>query len=160
MTSKRYLISACLLGHKARYDGQDCLLIELLEHLIPDQYVSLCPEVSGGLPIPRPPAEIQSGNGHNVLLQQTHVVDINGTDVSNAFIKGAYAALDLAQRFQATHAILKANSPSCGSDLIYDGSFSGVKIQGQGVTTALLQQYGIIVMTEHEFLQQLKPPAE
>ena len=160
MQSKRYLISACLLGYKVRYDGQDCLLKELLQHLLPDQYVSLCPEVSGGLAIPRPSAEIQSGNGHNVLLQQTHVVDINGTDVSDAFIKGAYAALDLAQRFQATHAILKANSLSCGSDLIYDGSFTGTKIQGQGVTAALLQQHGIMVLNEHEFLQQLKSQPE
>ena len=145
-----------MLDHKVCYDGQDCLLKKLLEHLLPNQYISLCPEVSGGLPIPRLPAEIQSGDGHNVLLHQAHVIDINGADVSDAFIKGAYAALDLAQRFQATHAILKAKSPSCGSDLIYDGSFSGVKIQGQGVTAALLQQHGIIVMTEHEFLQQLK----
>lgn len=154
--SKRYLISACLLGHKVRYDGQDCLLKELLQHLLPDQYVSLCPEISGGLAIPRPPAEIQSGNGRDVLLYQANVVDINGTDVSEAFIQGAYATLDLAQRFQVTHAILKANSPSCGSDLIYDGSFTGTKIQGQGVTAVLLQQHGIMVMTEHEFLQQLK----
>jgi len=95
-----------------------------------------------------------------VLLQQTHVVDINGTDVSDAFIKGAYAALDLARRFQVTHAILKANSPSCGSDLIYDGSFTGTKIQGQGVTAALLQQHGIIVMTEQDFLKQLKVQPE
>ena len=156
MQSKRYLISACLLGHKVRYDGQDCLLKELLQHLLSDQYVSLCPEVSGGLAIPRPPAEIQSGNGQDVLLRHAHVVDINGTDISEAFIQGAYAALDLARRFQVTHAILKANSPSCGSDLIYDGSFTGTKIQGQGVTAALLQQHGIIVMTEQDFLKQLK----
>ncbi len=95
-----------------------------------------------------------------MLLQQTHVVDINGTDVSDAFIKGAYAALDLAQRFQATHAILKANSLSCGSDLIYDGSFTGTKIQGQGVTAALLQQHGIMVLNEHAFLQQLNSQPE
>ncbi len=156
MQSKRYLISACLLGHKFRYDGQDCLLKELLQHLLPDQYVSLCPEVSGGLAIPRPPAEIQSRNGHDILLRHAHVVDINGTDISETFIQGAYAALDLARRFQVTHAILKGNSPSCGSDLIYDGSFTGTKIQGQGVTDALLQQHGIIVMTEQDFLKQLK----
>lgn len=160
MQQRRYLISACLLGQKVRYDGQDCLLTELLEHLLPDQYVSLCPEVSGGLPIPRPPAEIQFGDGLDVLRQQARIIDIQGNDVSEAFIKGAYAALKLAQNFQVTHAILKANSPSCGSDLIYDGSFSGRKIQGLGVTSALLQQHGILVMTEQEFLQQLKSPSE
>ena len=155
MLSKRYLISACLLGHKVRYDGQDCLLKELLQHLLPAQYVSLCPEVSGGLAIPRPPAEIQSGNGHDILLRHAHVVDINGTDISEAFIQGAYAALDLARRFQVTHAILKANSPSCSSKLIYDGSFTGNKIQGDGVTAALLKQHGMEVMTEDEFLQMI-----
>lgn len=153
MAGKFYLISACLLGHKVRYDGRDCLVKELVDHLLPDQYVTICPEVSGGLPIPRPAAEIQSGDGRDVLLYQAHVIDINGTDVSDAFIKGAYAALDLAQRFQATHVILKATSPSCSSKLIYDGSFTGNKIQGDGVTAALLKQHDIEVMTEDEFLQ-------
>ena len=155
MAGKFYLISACLLGHKVRYDGRDCLVKELVDHLLSDQYVTICPEVSGGLPIPRPAAEIQSGDGRDVLLYQAHVIDINGTDVSDAFIKGAYAALDLAQRFQATHAILKANSPSCSSKLIYDGSFTGNKIQGDGVTAALLIQHDIKVMTEDEFLQMI-----
>ena len=94
------------------------------------------------------------------MLRHAHVIDINGTDISETFIQGAYAALDLARRFQATHAILKANSLSCGSDLIYDGSFTGTKIQGQGVTAALLQQHGIMVLNEHEFLQQLKSQPE
>ena len=155
MAGKFYLISACLLGHKVRYDGRDCLVKELVDYLLPDQYVTICPEVSGGLPIPRPAAEIQSGDGREVLLYQAHVIDINGTDVSDAFIKGAYAALDLAQRSKATHAILKANSPSCGSKLIYDGSFTGNKIQGDGVTAALFKQHGMEVMTEDEFLQMI-----
>lgn len=78
-----------------------------------------------------------------------------GQDVSAEFIQGAKATLALAQQHQVTHVILKSNSPSCGSTLIYDGSFTGQKIQGVGVTTALLQQHGFVVMTENEFLSQL-----
>ncbi|WP_312332215.1 DUF523 domain-containing protein [Acinetobacter variabilis] len=155
MAGKFYLISACLLGHKVRYDGRDCLGKELVDHLLPDQYVTICPEVSSGLPIPRPAAEIQGGTGLEVLKGLAQVTDIQGRDVSTAFIQGAYAALKLAQKFQVTHAVLKANSPSCGSKLIYDGSFTGNKIQGDGVTAALLKQHGMEVMTEDEFLQMI-----
>lgn len=154
--NKRYFISACLLGQKVRYDGKDCLVKELLESLVPNQYISLCPEVSGGLPTPRSPAEIQNGSGFDVLIQKALVIDTIGNDVSDAFIKGAYQALKVAQNFQATHAILKANSPSCGSDTIYDGSFSGKHILGNGVTAALFKQHRIVVMTENEFLETLK----
>ena len=156
MTSKRYFISACLLGQKVRYDGKDCLVKELLESLVPNQYISLCPEIAGGLSTPRPPAEIQSGSGSDVLKHEVCVIDAVGTNVSFAFIEGAYQALKLAQDFQVTHAILKAKSPSCGSGMIYDGSFSGNKISGDGVTAALFKQYGMVVMTEIEFLETLK----
>lgn len=154
--SNRYFISACLLGQKVRYDGKDCLVQDILKHLLPDQYISLCPEVSGGLPTPRPAAEIQCGSGRDVLKTQASVRDALGQDVSLAFINGAYQALKIAQDFKSTHAILKANSPSCGSHIIYDGSFSGIKIQGDGVTAALFKQHGIQVMTENEFLDLLK----
>ena len=154
MEQQRYFISACLLGQKVRYDGQDCLVKNLLDYLIPSQYVSLCPEVSGGLPTPRAPAEIHNGSALQVFNHQAQVIDQNGHDVSAAFIKGAYLALTIAQNFKVTHAILKANSPSCGSQFIYDGSFSGRKILGDGITAALFKQHGIQVMTEDEFLNQ------
>ncbi|ANF82830.1 hypothetical protein A3K93_11960 [Acinetobacter sp. NCu2D-2] len=156
--SKRYFISACLLGHKVRYDGKDCLVQDILNHLLPQQYVTLCPEIAGGLPTPRPAAEIQFGSGQIVLERKISILNILHEDVSEAFIQGAYAALKVAQDFQVTHAILKANSPSCGSGLIYDGSFSGNKISGDGVTAALFKQHGIVVLTEDEFLQSLKHP--
>ena len=127
----------------------------ILDHLLPDQYISLCPEVAGDLPTPRPPAEIQYASGIDVLQHQAFVLDNLGNDVSNAFIDGAHQTLKLAQQFKVTHAILKAKSPSCGSDLIYDGSFSGHKVHGDGITAALFKQHGITVMTEHEFLVQL-----
>ena len=154
MEQQRYFISACLLGQKVRYDGQDYLFKKLLDYLIPSQYVSLCPEVSGGLPTPRAPAEIYNGSAVQVFNGQAQVIDQDHHDVSAAFIHGAYQALELAKNFQATHAILKANSPSCGSKLIYDGSFSGQKIQGDGLTATLFKQHGIHVMTEDEFLNQ------
>ena len=158
MEQQRYFISACLLGQKVRYDGQDYLVKKLLDYLILSQYVSLCPEVSGGLPTPRAPAEINNGSALQVFNHQAQVIDQDGNDVSAAFIHGAYQALELAKNFQATHAILKANSPSCGNKLIYDGSFSGQKIQGDGLTATLFKQHGIHVMTEDEFLEQIITP--
>lgn len=153
MSRKRYFISACLLGQKVRYDAQDCLIQELFERISPNQYISLCPEITGGLPTPRPPAEIQFGSGQDVLNGKVPVLDINGDNVSSAFMDGAYQVLKVAQDFQATHAILKSKSPSCGSGWIYDGSFSGHKVHGDGVTAALFKQHGIVVMTEDEFLK-------
>ncbi|MCX5468730.1 DUF523 domain-containing protein [Acinetobacter nematophilus] len=154
--TKKYLISACLVGENVRYDAKNCLQEKFKQLLNNQQAVVICPEVSGGLSIPRPAAEIVGGDGHAVLQGQTIVQDANGDDVSSAFIQGAEKALKLAQQYQVTHIILKANSPSCGSGMIYDGSFSGQKVQGKGVTTALLEQHGFIVMTENEFLKQLE----
>lgn len=152
----RYLISACLLGQKVRYDGRDCLVKAILDHVMPKQYVAICPEVAGGLSIPRPAAEIQLGDGHDVLAGQAQVMTRDQHNVSQAFIHGAYAALSLAQQHGITHAILKSNSPSCGYSTIYDGSFSGQKRLGDGVTAALLKQHGITVLTEQAFLDLLK----
>lgn len=89
MSRKRYFISACLLGQKVRYDAQDCLIQELFERISPNQYISLCPEITGGLPTPRPPAEIQFGSGQDVLNGKVPVLDINGDNVSSAFMDGA-----------------------------------------------------------------------
>ncbi len=149
----KYLISACLVGENVRYDGQNCLQQKLRQLVIEQRAVIICPEVSGGLSTPRLAAEIVGGNGEDVLCGKAKVLDSAGNDVSNAFIQGAYKALQLAQKHQITHVILKANSPSCGSELIYDGSFSGNKIQGNGVTSALLKQHGFKVITEDQFLQ-------
>lgn len=152
---KKYLISACLVGENVRYDAKNCLQHQLKKLVDTQQAVVICPEVSGGLATPRPPAEILGGEGQDVLNDQAKVIDQQGNDVSQAFILGAEKALKLAQLHQVTHVVLKANSPSCGSTMIYDGSFSGQKIQGQGVTAALLKQHGFNVMTEDEFLATL-----
>ena len=97
MSHKRYFISACLLGQKVRYDGKDCLVSELVQALLDKNYVSLCPEVSAGLPTPRPAAEIRHGSGADVLLGHAQVFSSDGQQISDAFIQGAYQALALAK---------------------------------------------------------------
>ncbi|MDQ8934347.1 DUF523 domain-containing protein [Acinetobacter rudis] len=151
----KYLISACLLGQAVRYDGGHCLVHELQQLLATGQAVAFCPEVAGGLSTPRLPAEIVAGHGQAVLAGQAKVLDSMGQDVTAAFILGAERCLALALQHQVTHVVLKANSPSCGSTHIYNGHFNGQKIEGQGVTAALLSQHGFQVMSEQEFLQQL-----
>ena len=151
----KYLISACLIGENVRYDGQNCLQHKLKTLAKTGQAITICPEVCGGLPIPRPPAEIIGGDGKDVLLGYAKVIDHLGNDVSAEFILGAEKTLKLAQHHQVSHVILKANSPSCGSQQIYDGTFSGQKTQGKGVTAALLEQHGFKVMTEDDFLKRL-----
>ena len=135
--------SACLCGHKVRYDGGDCATADVLVA----QVLPICPEVMGGLPTPRAPAEIVGGDGHDVWAGRARVVDANGVDVTGAFKLGAELTL---QRLQAAHidtVYLKAKSPSCGQGQIYDGSFSGQLREGDGVSTALFQQHGIRVIS-------------
>lgn len=110
--------------------------------------VPVCPEVAGGLPVPRPAAELVDGDGHAVLDHQGRVVTCDGEDVTAAFIAGAVHALEIAQQQAVKLAILKENSPSCGSRAIYDGTFSGTRKAGQGVTAALLTRHGIRVVSE------------
>jgi uncharacterized protein YbbK (DUF523 family) len=109
------------------------------------QLIPVCPEESGGLSTPRPPAEIVGGDGDAVLDGKAKVMTADGTDVTEAYLRGAHHALEMAQSHGATHVILKARSPSCGCDTIYDGTFSGTLTSGDGVTTALLKRHGITV---------------
>lgn len=147
----KILISACLLGQKVRYDGRDCLQTHarLQSWIAAGNIVTICPEMAGGLPTPRLPAEIQGKKtGIDVLNDHAKVSSKNGNDVTNAFIEGAQKTLDLAKKNHVKIAILKARSPSCGSQSIYDGSFSGNLIPGMGITAALLKQHGILVFDE------------
>jgi uncharacterized protein YbbK (DUF523 family) len=110
--------------------------------------LSLCPEVLGGLPTPRPPAEIQGGDGDDVLEGQARVMNTEGRDITTEFLAGAQKVLRVAHRWGIKVAILKARSPSCGVGQIHDGSFSGRLVKGDGVTAALLKREGIIVRSE------------
>ncbi|WP_448213980.1 DUF523 domain-containing protein [Colwellia sp. MEBiC06753] len=143
----KILVSACLLGAKVRYDGQAKPLLnrKLTRWQQQGRLITVCPEVAGGLSIPREPAELQA-NGL--------VITTNGANVTAAFIQGAQHALHLCQRHQIRYALLKESSPSCGSQWRYDGNFSGQKIAGQGLTAELLIKHGIAVFSE-ENIEQL-----
>jgi len=143
------LVSACLLGQPVRYDGRASGHPDVLQGWQAEgRVVALCPEVAGGLPTPRPPAEIPGGQGAQVLDGQAQGITVSGEDVSAAFLAGAQIALALVRRHGIRVAVLKSGSPSCGNQLTYDGSFSGVKVAGQGVTTALLRREGVLVFSE------------
>lgn len=141
---ERVLVSACLLGEAVRYDGksQPC---EAVRALSADyELVPVCPECLGGLPIPRTPSEIDRRS------DELRVLSIDGEDRTEAFLRGARACVEIAQNMGCTHAILKSKSPSCGCGLVYDGTFSGTLVVGDGVTTRLLTSAGVCVIGEND----------
>ncbi|SEH02842.1 Uncharacterized conserved protein YbbK, DUF523 family [Nonomuraea solani] len=150
---EKILVSACLMGRKVRYDGgaktsSDTLLAGWREE---GRLVTFCPEVAGGLPVPRPAAEIEGGaGGAAVLSGAARVLATDGSDVTAEFLAGARAALDAARAHGVRLAVLKEGSPSCGVLAVYDGSFAGHRTPGQGVTTALLERHGIRVFSEDQ----------
>ncbi|WP_422138336.1 DUF523 domain-containing protein [Endozoicomonas sp. ALC020] len=152
---EKVLVSSCLLGNRVRYNGRDlpCSNDVLKKWLQEGRIVSVCPEVSAGLPIPRAPAEIKNGNGESVLKHDAIVIENTGEDVSQAFISGAKIALKLCQENNIKVAVLTESSPSCGSSKIYNGDFSNTKIAGFGVTSALLMENGIQVFSQHNFTE-------
>ncbi|WP_160104815.1 DUF523 domain-containing protein [Pseudomonas izuensis] len=151
---QKILVSRCLLGHRVRYDGGASGPFDQLQRWLDEgRVVPLCPEVAGGLPTPRAAAEIPGGQGADVLQGQASVITTEGEDVSAQFLSGAYQALALVQKHGIRIAILKANSPSCGNRLTYDGTFSGVKVSGEGVTAALLRRNGVQVFSELELAE-------
>jgi len=134
----KVLVSACLMGSRVRYDGRDKLLAsELLERWTAEgRVVPFCPELAGGLSVPRAPAELQPDG---------RVLDLTGRDVTALFADGARQALAVAQSEGCRFALLTDGSPSCGSSFVYDGSFTGRKVAGAGVTATLLEGHGIRV---------------
>ncbi len=134
----RILVSACLLGLCCRYDGKSKPSQRVLQLTEKHQLIPVCPEQLGGLPTPRPPAEMQDGR----------VVNRLGLDVTAQYEKGAAETVRLCELFHCEAAVLKARSPSCGSEAVYDGTFSGRLIPGQGVAARLLTARGIPVLSE------------
>lgn len=143
----KILVSACLLGVACKYSGGHNACPALLDalHAGAHTLIPFCPEVYGGLPTPRPPAERVGGR----------VLTEIGADVTAQYQRGAAAALQLAQLYGCEAAILKANSPSCGRGTIYDGSFTHTKIPGDGLTAALLAANGIRIYNEYNFSELL-----
>lgn len=126
-------VSACLLGENCKYNGGNNYSEALREFLKGHSVVPICPEVMGGLPTPRDPAEIVGG----VVRQK------NGRSVDEAFRKGAQEALKKVKDAGAELVILQSRSPSCGVNEIYDGSFTGRRVKGKGVFARLLEEEGI-----------------
>jgi len=137
------VVSACLAGLNCRYDGKNMLDPEIARMVLEGQAISVCPECLGGLKVPRPPAEIKEGTGADVLDGRCNVMNIEGEDVTSNYLTGAYMTLDLAKSVNADKAILKKKSPSCGTEDIYNGAFTGDLRKGKGVTAELLQRNSI-----------------
>jgi uncharacterized protein YbbK (DUF523 family) len=145
------LISACLLGVRCTWSSDDkykndrAIELSRVETLIP-----VCPEQLGGLATPRAPQEIQGSTGEDVLNGKCKVLNKNGEDVTEEFIRGAEETLKIIRQLNIKEFIGKSKSPSCGCGQIYDGSFSGRLIKGDGVTIALLRRNGIRVTPEED----------
>lgn len=153
---QRVLVSACLLGQPVRYNGTDKKSDDgvLARWLNDGRVVAVCPEVAGGLGVPRPPAEIRDGGGGIAVLEgHSRVIARTGSDVTTEFVRGAEAALAKAREAGVRVAVLKEGSPSCGSSYSYDGSFSGTRVSVPGVTTALLRSHGITVFSEAQWAE-------
>lgn len=146
----RIVISACLAGvactHAAVPKTRDWAVRLVAE----GRAVPVCPEVAGGLPIPRPASEIVGGEGDDVIDGRARVVSERGEDVTEVYLRGAHKALDAARAAGARLAILKARSPSCGRGAIYDGTFSKALRDGDGVTAAALRREGLAVASDEE----------
>ena len=139
---KKILVSGCLYGWNVRYDGRDipCLDKRFLKWKEEGRLIPFCPEVFGGLETPRPDSQRVDGK----ILTRT------GLDVTEEFLKGAVEMARLAKENKIAFAIMKENSPSCGSNFIYDGSFTDIKIPGEGLAAEILRKEGFIVFSENQ----------
>ena len=142
------LLSQCLAGAHCRWDGGTNLVPELRALVESGLAVTVCPEVSGGLPTPRNPSEILDGR----------VITSYGEDVTDCFHTGAETALRVFEEYHCDYAVLKARSPSCGCGMVYNGKFDGGLVPGNGITAQLLLEHGYHVMTEEEW--QKKHPSK
>jgi uncharacterized protein YbbK (DUF523 family) len=161
---ERILMSACLVGQRVRYNATDAKeswtnLSSLERWQAEGRIVAFCPELAGGFPVPRPPAEIvgdadtegHAAQGSDVLAGRARVLEVGGADVTEFFVRGARLALQEAQRLGIRVAVLKEESPSCAIHRLYSGDFSGKLKPGRGVTSQLLAENGIQVFSEEEF---------
>lgn len=144
-----YLVSACLAGIRCRYDGKSSQVEEIVRLVESGEAITFCPEVLGGLPTPRMRCEIRETGGNRRVISE------DDTDCTKEFIKGGELSLELAESHGIKKAVLKSKSPSCGYGEIYDGTFSGVKIKGNGITADLFIKSGIEVFTESDFIKNL-----
>lgn len=142
----KLLISACLLGENCKYNGKNNEHAVIRESGRVHEVLAVCPEVMGGLPVPRPPAEIREGR----------VINTEGDDVTKYFVEGTEVALEYAAGFDPDYVILQSRSPSCGVCEVYDGTFTGKRIPGQGVFAAAATEVGYAVI-DAEYLTDATP---
>ena len=138
----KIMVSACLLGENCKYSGGNNRSEELLRLLSGHTVIPVCPEVLGGLPVPRVPAEIVNGT----------VLNRDGVSVDAAFRRGAEKALALAKAEQPDRIVLQSRSPSCGVNQVYDGTFSGTLVRGQGIFAEMASEAGFRVLDVEEVL--------
>ena len=150
------LVSACLVGINCKYNGNNNKDLRIIELMAKGKAIPVCPELLGGLPTPRPAAEIQGGEGRDILYGTAAVQNNKGENVTNRFVKGAKETLKVAELAHVTAAIFKQRSPSCGSGQIYDGTFSGKVVAGDGIASAVLKEKGIKVFSEENAEELLK----
>lgn len=142
-----YFVSACLVGKNCRYDGDNSYSKKVMEFLSDKKYIALCPEELGGLPTPRAPSSFIGGTGEDVLSGKAKIVDANEAERTTEFIKGAEKTLNAIRERGITHAILKERSPSCGAREVY---LDGKRVEGMGVTAALLKRESIVILSDEE----------
>ncbi len=138
-----YLVSACLAGEECRYDGKSSKDKKVAQLVKKGLAIPVCPEKLGGLSIPRSKAEIEKGNGKDIISKKSKVITEEGVDITSQMIKGAREALSIAQRYRIKKAFMKNKSPSCGCGRIYR---KGKLIKGDGVTVALLKKKDIKII--------------
>ena len=138
MNEPRVLVSACLLGCKCRYDGRGNLDSAVASEAAKRGWIPICPEILGGLTTPRVPAERLGDK----------IVGKDGSDVTNAFHRGAAETARIAKLYGAKYAVLKERSPSCGPGIIYDGTFTGARVPGDGATVEALKALNIRIFGE------------
>ncbi len=140
-------VSKCLWGVNCKYTGGNNLRENLKDLLKNEEVILICPECDGGLPTPRHAAEIEKGfDGKDVICGMAKVINCIGEDVTSQFVSGGKMALELALKYKPDKIYLKQGSPSCGCGIIYDGTFTGVKKEGVGVTCAALIENGFDVI--------------
>ena len=137
----KIIVSACLAGNNCKYNGGNNFNQKMMDFLAAHEVVKVCPEILGGLPTPRPSAEITGGQ----------VMNTEGKNVTKEFLNGAQLAFEIVQKENPDLIILQSRSPSCGINQIYDGTFSGRKIKGQGLFAALCIKAGYNVLDIEDF---------
>ena len=142
-----YIISACLCGVNCKYNGLNNYNEKCNELFISGKAILVCPEQLGGLSTPRVPSELQD-NTLNIIKKNGKILNKDGEDVTENFLKGAREVATIEKKLNIKKAILKEGSPSCGVNYIYDGTFTGNKIKGNGITTELLKALDIEVISE------------